>query len=153
MGRAMTRLMSLALIGATLVAGVAVAAAPPPAAPPPAAPPPAALERTAPGMWEIDGLPGAKVPARQCVSDVVTLARFEHRARNCSHKVLSDGASASLIEYSCGAGNFGRSKLTVITPRSLRIDTQGISDNMPFHYQLQARRVGDCPPQVSAVRH
>jgi hypothetical protein len=82
------------------------------------------------------------------------LARFEHRARNCTHKVLNDGVSAALIEYSCGEGNFGRSKLTVLTPRSLRIDTQGISDNMPFHYLLQARRVGDCPPaEVSASRH
>jgi len=34
--------------------------------------------------------------------------------------------------------------MTLITPRSLRIDTQGISDNLPFHYQLYARRVSDC---------
>jgi len=26
----------------------------------------------------------------------------------------------------------------------MRIDTQGISGNLPFHYQLHARRVGDC---------
>ena len=29
-------------------------------------------------------------------------------------------------------------------PRSMRIETQGISGNLPFNYQLHARRVGDC---------
>jgi len=33
----------------------------------------------------------------------------------------------------------------LITPRSIRIETQGISDNLPFNYVIQARRVGDCP--------
>jgi len=39
-----------------------------------------------------------------------------------------------------------------VTPRSLRLDTQGISDGLPFHYVAQARRVGDCPAQT-ASRH
>jgi hypothetical protein len=34
--------------------------------------------------------------------------------------------------------------VTLITPRSLRIDTQGISGGYPFHYQIHARRVGNC---------
>ena len=58
--------------------------------------------------------------------------------------MISDSESQTVIEYSCGGGGFGRSKVDVITPRSLRIETQGISDNLPFGYVLQARRVGDC---------
>ena len=117
------------------------------------APRSAALGQAAPGLWEIAGVPGAKAPARECVGDVAAFARFEHRARNCAQKVITDGPSSTVIEYSCGSGEFGRSQLTVITPRSLRIETQGISDNLPFHYVLQARRVGDCPGRASAARH
>ena len=65
----------------------------------------------------------------------------------------SDGPISTVIQYSCPGGGFGRSTLTMITPRSLRIETQGISDNLPFNYVLQARRVGDCPARASASAH
>jgi hypothetical protein len=104
-------------------------------------------------LWEIDGVPGAKAPARECLGDVAALARFEHRARSCSQRVLIDGPSSTVIEYNCGSGEFGRTTLTLITPRSLRIETQGISDSLPFNYVLRARRVGECPGRDSAARH
>jgi hypothetical protein len=114
---------------------------------------PAALAQTVPGLWEISGLPGAKLPARECVADTAVLARYEHRSRSCTMKVISDSAISSVVEYSCGAAGFGHTKVDVITPRSLRIETQGVSDNLPFSYKLQARRVGDCPVTASAARH
>ena len=48
------------------------------------------------------------------------------------------------IHYTCQSGAFGQSNVELLTPRSLRIETQGISDNAPFHYVLQARRLGNC---------
>lgn len=113
---------------------------------------PAALAAAAPGLWEIEGVPGARAPARQCVTDLAALAQFEHRAKSCRRNVVSDGPSTAVITYTCAGSEFGRSKMTLITPRSLRIETQGISDNLPFAYVLQARRVGDCPRQTAA-RH
>ena len=114
---------------------------------------PVALAQAAPGLWEIDGLPGAKAPARECVADVAALAQFEHRAKSCRRNVVSDGPSSTVIQYSCAGSEYGRSKMTLITPRSLRIETQGISDNLPFAYVLQARRVGECPARATAARH
>src|SRR4051812_33563274 len=93
---------------------------------------PAALADTIPGLWEISGLPGAKTPARECIADTAMLARYEHRSRSCAMKVISDSAISSVVEYSCGAAGFGHTKVDVITPRSLRIETQGVSDNLPF---------------------
>ena len=113
---------------------------------------PAALANTAPGLWEIDGVPGGK-SVRECVAEVTALAQYEHKTKNCARSVLSDGPSSTVIQYQCRGNEFGRSKMTVITPRSLRIETQGISDNLPFAYVLQARRVGDCPGQQTAARH
>ncbi len=138
----MSRLRIFALVGATIVAGVAVAATPRPSA----------LSDTVPGLWEIAGVPGAK-PVRECVGDVTMLARFEHRRGSCTHKVLTDGPTAASVDYTCTRGGFGRSKLTVITPRSLKIETQGISDNQPFNYVLTARRVGECESSTTAARH
>ena len=63
---------------------------------------------------------------------------------NCSLSVISDNGSATKINYKCGAAGFGETEIEVITPRSLRISTQGISDQLPFNYVLQARRIGEC---------
>jgi len=114
---------------------------------------PVALASTAPGLWEVSGIPGMKAPVRQCVSEVLALGQFEHRKQNCSRHVIRDAGTMTTIEYSCPDGGFGRSEIGLVTPRSLRIDTQGISDGLPFHYVAQARRVGDCPSQQTASRH
>jgi hypothetical protein len=136
--------MRLALVKVAAIAGALVLMA---------AQRPAALAQTAPGLWEISGLPGAKTPARECVTEMAALARYEHRGRSCTMKVISDGPSGAVVEYSCGGAGFGHTKLEVITPRSLRIETQGVSENLPFSYVLQARRVGDCPAPATASRH
>jgi hypothetical protein len=114
---------------------------------------PAALRTTSPGLWEITGAPGLRGPVRQCVADPVALAQFEHRGKRCSRSVITDGPSSTVIHYNCPGGEFGESKLTVITPRSLRIETQGISQGLPFNYVIQARRVGDCPGVATAAAH
>jgi hypothetical protein len=96
------------------------------------------------GLWELSGIPGIKTPQKQCVASVGELAQIEHRERRCQHRTVSDGGTSTVIQYQCPGGGFGRSKLTALTPRSLRIETQGISDQLPFSYVVQARRVGDC---------
>ena len=111
------------------------------------------LAQTQPGLWEVSGASGAKAPVRMCVADVPSLARFEHRGKACTAKVLKRAGSLTAFEYTCGAAGFGHSDVEAITPRSLRISTQGISDGLPFNYVLQARRIGDCPKSASAARH
>jgi len=115
--------------------------------------PPAALAQVAGGVWEVSGAPGLQQPVRQCFPDVMTLAQFEHRGRTCSRTVLSDSGASTVINYSCGPADFGRSDIKVITPRALSISTQGISGQMPFNYVIQARRIGDCAKNPSPQRH
>jgi hypothetical protein len=118
-----------------------------------ASPKPTVLGVAMHGEWELSGAPGAHAPIRQCVADIALLGQFEHRGRHCSHSVISDNGTSAVIQYSCGASGFGRSELHLITPRSLKVSTQGISDNLPFNYVLQARRVGDCAKAAPAQRH
>ena len=104
---------------------------------------PGGIALASPGLWEFTGLPpGAS--ARQCLANTAALARLEHRGQNCSETVISQNATTTLIDYRCATGGYGQTKLTMLTPRSLRIETQGISANLPFNYKIQARRVGDC---------
>ena len=110
---------------------------------------PSGLAQVQPGLWEISGVPGTSAPVRQCVADIALLARFEHRARYCNLRTVRD-AGTTEVDYSCGPAGFGHSQVTLLTPRSLRIATQGISDGLPFNYVLQARRVDGC---ATAARH
>ena len=111
---------------------------------------PSGLAQAQPGLWEISGLPGTAAPVRQCVVDLAQLARFEHPARNCSLRIVRDTGITGEVDYTCGPAGFGHSQVTLLTPRALRIATQGISDGLPFNYVLQARRVGDC---MASARH
>lgn len=120
--------------------------------PAPAQQPPG-LAQAQPGLWEVSGVPGSVAPLRQCVADVASLARFEHRSKSCSARILKSAGTHTAIEYSCGGAGFGHSEIEMITPRSLRISTQGISGGLPFNYVLQARRVDDCPKSASVTRH
>ena len=114
---------------------------------------PQLFAQTQGGMWEMSGVPGASGPVRQCVGDVAALARYQHIGRNCAMRVISDSPASAVIDYSCGGAGFGHTKVDMLTPRSLRIDTQGIADRLPFAYVLQARRIGDCPATASAAPH
>ncbi|MEO5611376.1 MAG: hypothetical protein ABIT68_01230 [Sphingomicrobium sp.] len=111
---------------------------------------PTALSETIPGLWEMSGVPNSGAPVRQCVADTAMLAHVEHRGSSCTQVVIKDMPTWSLIHYTCSNGGFGESKMSLLTPRSLRIETQGISDNFPFNYVVQARRVGDCPAKIAA---
>lgn len=129
----MRRTWTIALLGLVTIAGAAVAATVP-----------RALAPALGGMWEVSQNAAGHNPTRICVASPDLLAQFEHRQQRCSRTVVSDRGAVTLITYDCPGGGFGQSKMTLITPRTIRIDTQGISQNLPFHYQLHARRVGDC---------
>lgn len=138
----MTRGFFLALTGASVALALT------------AANEPAALSRTDPGLWEMTGIGGNKAPVRQCIARLSDFAALEHRGRACSQTRIKDTPASVVITYTCSAGNFGRSKIDVLTPRSLRIDTQGISDGLPFAYIVQAHRTGDCAktPAPAAIK-
>lgn len=104
---------------------------------------PKALAGVQSGLWELEAAPRA--PVRRCIADISALSQHEHAGKSCTRVVISDSGASTTIHYTCTDGGFGRARMTVITPRSLRLEVQGISSNLPFNYVLQARRVGNCP--------
>lgn len=105
---------------------------------------PKALAAASPGLWEIEKPDDARAQ-RICIRDLASLAQIEQPGTRCTRVVLRDLPVSTEIRYTCASGGFGQSKIQLITPRSLRIDTQGIAADGPFHYVVQARRVGECP--------
>ena len=103
---------------------------------------PQALSQAQGGLWEVARTGSA--PVKLCVANPVALAQFEHRGVSCSRTVVRDSGVSATISYSCPGRGFGQSDLTLVTPRSLRVVTQGIAANAPFKYTFQARRLGDC---------
>ena len=91
------------------------------------------------GMWEVSGIPKSKPPLRECIADSMMLAQIEHRAKKCSRTVISDGELQTVIEYKCGGGGFGRSKVTVITPRSLQHRDPGDLGRFPVRLSSSRR--------------
>lgn len=97
------------------------------------------------GLWEVSRSATGARPTKLCVPTAAVFALWEHRRARCTRDVISSSATGAVISYTCPSGDFGRSQVRVITPRTLRIETQGISNGFPFNYVLHARRVGNCP--------
>jgi len=97
------------------------------------------------GLWAVSKSATGANAEKRCVPQAAVLAQWEHRSAQCTRVVISSTSTDAVIHYTCPGGGFGRSHLRVITPRTLRIETQGISQGYPFNYVLHARRIGDCP--------
>ena len=98
-----------------------------------------------PGEWAVSTNATGTNATRHCLADPALLTQWEHRNVQCTRVILSGTAERGDVQYTCPGGGFGNSKVQVITPRSVRIQTQGISNGLPFGYTLHARRLGDCP--------
>lgn len=124
---------TLALVGAGLSLGGAA---------------PRALAPAAGGLWEIGKSAQGAGARRMCIADPVILSQWEHRGGRCTRIIIADEGNKTIIHYTCSDGGFGRSEMTLVTPRTLRVATQGITrGDGPFNYVLHARRVGNCPPR------
>lgn len=97
------------------------------------------------GLWEVGKSASGSGSVRRCLGDPAILAQWENKDQNCTRVVISSGTSSAEIHYTCVGGDFGSSRVSVLTPRSVRVETQGISKGAPFGYTLHARRVGNCP--------
>ena len=97
-----------------------------------------------PGEWDISKSASGSGSEKHCLADSALMMQWEHRAKQCTRVIISASADRAEVHYTCVGGGFGTSRIQVLTPRSVKIDTQGISDGYPFAYVLHARRSGPC---------
>ena len=132
LGLTALRRFLLLCLGSSLVADGAIAAAGGP------------LSSLEPGLWSVSRSANGSGAAKLCVKDFLALGQWEHRGRSCSRSIISQNAREIVVSYTCPGGEFGQARLTALTPRSLKIETQGIRAGEPFHYALFARKSGAC---------
>lgn len=94
------------------------------------------------GRWEIraDGEPARAM----CLADTAQLLQVRHGAAACSRLVIASDKQSATVHYSCPGAGWGRTTLRASTPRSVKIETQGIAENAPFAYSLEAKKTGEC---------
>ena len=114
---------------------------------------PALFGKSQPGMWELSGMQGTRVPARLCIADLTQLAQIEHRGRGCKQEAIRETATAATFTYQCAPNDYGSSEIKLVTPRNFRIVSQGIAGGLPFAHTVQARRLGDCEAKSAPSRH
>ncbi len=105
---------------------------------------PTALAPALAGIWEIGRSATGAEARRTCIAEPIALSQWEHRSGRCTRVIIADSGNKAVIHYTCADGGFGRSEITLVTPRSIKVATQGISRVGPFSYTLHARRVGNC---------
>ncbi len=98
-----------------------------------------------PGLWELSVAGSAKPPIKVCVKNILEVAAVEHGAPgSCTYRDLGGGNTTKRVNFTCSGGGFGQAVMTVITPRNLKVATQGLVDGAPYNENFQARRLGDC---------
>ena len=110
---------------------------------------PGGIAAAQPGMWEVSRSATGANPVRVCLADPASLAQWEDRSATCKRDLLTQQANVVTFDYRCTGGSFGRAEMTLLTPRSLKVHTQGISGGLPFDETLYARRAGNCPQTLS----
>jgi hypothetical protein len=105
---------------------------------------PTVLPGVEPGLWELSRDATGRGARRVCLSDMLLLATYAHAGDRCQRTILSSTPRQLILSLECGTGDFGRSQITVTTPRSLKLDTQGFHRGEPYDFSVYARRVGEC---------
>lgn len=111
-----------------------------------------ALARLEPGLWQLRDLDGGDTrPQSLCVADPAILLQIQHRNSPCTRLVIANDRNSATVHYTCPASGFGRTSVRVETPRLAKIETQGISENAPFVFRLEARRTGACARSTASA--
>ncbi len=105
---------------------------------------PGVLPGVEPGLWEVSCDATGRGARRGCLRDMALLSTYAHAGGRCQRTILVNTPRRMLVSLECGPGEFGRSEITVTTPRSLKLDTQGFRRGEPYDFSVYARRVGEC---------
>jgi hypothetical protein len=104
----------------------------------------AMLDQLEAGRWEIRNREPGAAPQRICLSSGHRLIQLRHPGTPCDRFVIEDGPSDVTVQYTCKGQGYGRTHIRRETGRLVQIDSRGIAGGLPFEFNAEARRVGDC---------
>ena len=111
----------------------------------PAQPPELAmLDKLQPGLCNLKERGSADTSDKLCIRDARKLLQLRHRELQCSRFVVSDEPDEVTVTYRCPGGGSGRTTIKYEGRGLVQIDSQGIAQNSPFAFALEARYAGSC---------
>ena len=106
------------------------------------------LETLDRGLWELrsvggGGGSGASV-AKMCLGDPSRLTQIQHNDFPCSRYVVRSTPTSVTVSYSCRGQGQGLTTIRKESGKLIHIQSQGIRNNSPFSFSVEARRIGTC---------
>lgn len=105
---------------------------------------PGVLDGIEDGQWElvVRGDPSSR--RRVCLGSRSQLIQIRHATLACRQQLMMDDAKETTVHYTCPGAGEGHTTVRALTPRSIIIETQGLVGGIPFHLDVDARRLGAC---------
>ncbi|MBV1918232.1 MAG: hypothetical protein KUG65_09260 [Sphingomonadaceae bacterium] len=133
----MKRQIAIAIAGGAVLAGVVV----PSAAQPQQM---VMLDGLQHGNWELRARRDSDHNHRICLKSGRQFIQLRHTNLNCKSVIVDDTATEVTVQYTCPGHGYGRTYIRWETNQLVQIDSQGISDGVPFAFVAEARRIGEC---------
>ena len=105
------------------------------------------LESLDRGLWRLravgGGASGAPV-SQLCVGDPARLTQIQHGDAPCSYYVVRSMPNSVTVSYSCKGLGQGLTTIRKESSKLIHIQSQGIRNNSPFSFAVEARRSSAC---------
>ena len=132
----MTRAGAAVVLGLGLLVGTTARADAPQAS--------SVLATIEPGQWQLTDT-ASDAGRSLCVRDPRALLQLGHAdTAQCSRFVVSQSPRELTVHYTCPGAGHGHTTIGIVTPRSIKLETQGIAGGLPFQHSYAGRRVGAC---------
>jgi hypothetical protein len=90
------------------------------------------------GMWQLRGIggtPSKAAASKICLGETARLIQIQHGEATCSRFI---------VRNSCKGLGQGLTTIRKESSKLIQIDSQGIKDNAPFSFSVEARHAGSC---------
>lgn len=102
----------------------------------------AMLDAIQPGLWELR-IRGEE-SERICLHDGRRLLQRRHAGLTCDRVIVDDTATTVGVQYTCRGHGYGLTRIRRESAQVLQMDSQGVEDGLPFEFNAEVRRIGNC---------
>ena len=105
------------------------------------------LESLDRGLWQLRsvGCGNSRVAIdKLCVGDPARLTQIQHGDTPCSRYVIRSTPNSVTVSYNCRGQGQGLTTIRRESGKLIHIQSQGIQNNAPFSFSVEARKSGTC---------
>jgi hypothetical protein len=105
------------------------------------------LESLDRGLWQLRAVGSgnsAAVIDKLCVGDPSRLTQIQHGDASCTRYVVRSSPNSVTVSYTCRGQGQGLTTIRKESGKLIQIQSQGIKNNAPFSFSVEARRTGTC---------